>query len=221
MTIDIEINSCYNHLMDREPYIKGLNEIFRMGYMPIRDKQLYGGYSFYTNCAGHAFAQLTNELLDKLDKRVQELGLNDFDYFFGNPYGGFSKVSVEDAVNGVLHFWRKTGLEIEVEPVRTELKFNQYRVAVYYSQAYITGQGEKDLHFTFQERDGSWSSKEGGGEVEFLPNLEESLPFRSNNRYILHKILKVTNPYAKEEKTSSGLILTANENRSNIVELNR
>lgn len=193
--------------MDREPVIKGLNEVFRMGYLANRGKEKYGSFSFYANCLEHACCNLTNEQLEALDKRLIDLGMSEYDYFFTNPYGGFSENSIVQAKDEIFDFLRRTGLKVDVETVKQELKSNQYRVAMYFSEAYTTGKGTKDVHFILQERDGSWSSKEGGGEVEFMPTLENILPFRNSNRYVLHNKLIITNPYAKIEENPKQIIV--------------
>ncbi len=201
--------------MNREPVIKAVNEILRKGYFP-REKEKYGAFCFYANCLAHACFNFKNSQLETLDKRLPELGMDEFDYIFKNPFGEFSENSLTEAKSEIFDFLHRTGLQVEVETTQKELKQNQYRVAMYFSEAYTTRNGEKDMHFVLQERDGSWSSKEGSGEVEFLPNLENTLPFRNNNRYRLHNILTITNPYGKNEESSKQIITPVTESKNSL-----
>ena len=188
-------NTPASRQMLREPIIKRIGEIVRLGYVRERGDEGYGDLGGSVNCFVHACFNLTNE-------QIVSLGLDEFKYMFVSPFGGFEDSSVLAAKEEMMDFVRQTGLEIEDELVPKVLKENQYRVALYFSRGFIENMGGKDFHFLVQEKDGSWSGKCGSmtHHVDHFDKLEESLPHGPGNRYMLDSVMIVTNPYAPEEK---------------------
>ena len=98
----------------------------------------------------------------------------------------------------MIGFLRKTGLQVERYQEGKILKSNQWKVAMYFSEAYKRGFGERGWHFLLQERDGSWSGKDGGSTiVEKFEKPEQFIPWALNNKYELDDILVLTNQYVR------------------------
>lgn len=181
--------------MLREPFVKKLNEIVRIGNVRNRGDQEYGVLGGLVNCFEHACFNLTNE-------QIISLGLNEFKYSFVNPFGGFDDSSALTAKEEMVEFLQQTGLEVEDEKTPKILKENQYRVALYFSEGFTKSNRGKDFHLLVQEADGSWSGKRGSDSdiVDHFDKLEESLPHDISNRYILDSVMVITNPYAPAER---------------------
>lgn len=175
--------------VDMSPTIKKLSKIVKMGYVPQRGFEKYTlENSLVANCFEHACFNLTNRLLatfDKHDRFAFGLGM-DF------PNGDVVK-------QRMLDFVKATGLEIEPCAPDIDLKPNQWQVAFYLTEFCDTDFGDKDFHVLLQEKDKTWSAKEGFSNfVSNYNKLEGYLPWFPDD-YILIETYAITNPYAKEK----------------------
>ncbi len=184
--------------MNREPAIKSLNEILKMGYLPSRGRELYGRYTCRANCLFHSAFNLTNELLDVFDEKTLKHGISAYDYYFSNLFGGFNEYDLKTEKERIYNFIRETGLKVDLEKHGEILKHNQYKIAFYATDNFDDNvMGHAGFHFMLQEKDGSWSSKNGNDEVEFDVKLENTIPFHFYSKYLLQDVLVITNPYAQ------------------------
>ena len=169
----------------RKQTLLKLNKIFKAGYIPSRNKKEdYASkdnmFKKITNCFEHACFNLTNEQLKHFDKK-------DFENFFCLPNLKNTELSREEIYNIVKHSITSTGLK--VKSAEEELKPNEWKVAMYFSEHEI------DLHFLLQEKDGSWSGK--FGELEKVDRFQ-ILPlkiYRTHTEYTLYKVFAIVNPY--------------------------
>ena len=177
--------------------IKKLEAIFKQGYLPCREYQTYY-FSYATktpkkknqmasdiiNCFGHAFFNLTNE-------KLQENSISETDtkpiWHFGEKYGVY-------LIDEILDFVRATGLTVNECEAHDKMKDNEWKVA-FYTDINCNG---KDYHFLRQERDGSWTAK--NGETAKVEILHGDPPRRLGNRYILYGFYRVGNPNALKTK---------------------
>ena len=174
--------------------IKKANEILRRGHVPCRgDEEYKKKNSWLFACFPHACYNFTNEQLDEFDIGSEE-------FLLYNPFGFFNTSSIETTKSEMLGFLKKTGLQVERYHEGKILKANQWKVAMYFSESYKRDFGQRGWHFLLQEKDGSWSGKNGGSVlVEKFEKPERFIPWDLNNRYEFNDLLVLTNPYAKEK----------------------
>lgn len=183
-------NTCESRRLLRAPILKKLKEFVGQGHMPCRGDEDYKDFGCHINCFGHIFG-LSNAQLGTL-------GLDAFKYSLLNPFGGCDERSTDKAKQEMMDFIEQAGLLVEEEKIAKVLKSNQYRVALYFSEGFINGNGRKDYHWLRQRRDGAWEGKRGADSdiVDKFDSLPKSLPFDCSNKYILDSVSVVTNPHA-------------------------
>lgn len=172
--------------------IKKLRNIVSLGHVPNRELENY----FYItqnnedvcmciNCFAHACFNLSNE-------DIEMLGITEkHGQFFGN-FNGFFTTPDEGLERQIVDFVEKTGLQMRPVLKHDEaLNRNQWKVAMYIDHMNWFG---KDFHFFLQEKDGSWSHKQG-----YSSNVQKKETIgEKHQQYDYYKTFIITNPFARE-----------------------
>ena len=170
----------------RTGIIKKLNMIYKKGYMPSRGIKEYGKvFTPVVNCFGHACFNLSDELLNGLERDKNKLGK-----FFRE----FKTFGIQNLFREAKQRIRDVGLRIEESRVSEKLQKNQWKIALYTRSDEFLG---NDLHFMIQTDDGKWTSKLGSSsDIEVFDRLPQDF----HGTYDLYGVYKIKNPYLKVEK---------------------
>lgn len=183
-----------------EPFLKNLEGIFRLGYVPHRGYQPYvvydciydedcptEHYADVVRCYVHACFNLKNEDYRKMD-------YNDLE---NATFPLADKKDFSKTVESLMGFVKKVGLKVTRVSVFDKVNpSKEWKVAIYQSRK---DDEIHDYHFFRQEPDGNWSCKQGQYvdilEFQQLPN-----PYFSEigTRYDLYDVYKIENPFAKD-----------------------
>lgn len=172
--------------------IKNIGAIFKAGYVPMRGNEKYGMCASYINCFAHACFNLPNCMIEKLD-------FSSPIFLIQEPFTDFGDESLSQTKSEMFDFIKSTGLQIDKnKPI---LKDNEWKVAVYFSEAYNRDFGRKSWHLLLQEKDGSWSGKNGfSPQVEHFQTLQSFLPWDLYNKFQLNDVFILKNPNVEENK---------------------
>lgn len=191
-----------DYLIDRTQTILKLRKVFKLGYFPNRGENNYLGRTkqgyktaYLTNCLGHAFFNLTDNIFEKFGFTDQ-----DCDSFTG--FYNDKDMPLYYVERAMLNFVLNTGLEIKkldntklslskcILPKQTILKKNERLVALYFAP-------QSDYHFITMENSHLWTGKMGLHEYierySFLPKKIKT----DLNTYKFYSVYKVTYPKAK------------------------
>jgi hypothetical protein len=176
-----------------------LKELVSLGHVPNRGLEEYTHVTTYNqkvasmvNCFGHAVFNLSNKELEQLHFTEKE------GHIFGDIWCD-AFIPTEFVENQLLKIIKNTGLSAtEITQVikpneKLRLRNNQWRIALYID---YSDRLEKDFHFFLQEKDNSWTSKQGySDKIQHLENLPKQY-----NDYDYYKSYIITNPYANEKR---------------------
>lgn len=182
--------------MNRTATIKKLEQIFKKGYIPSRQREPYyflspSGFDFgvFGNCFEHACFNLTNAHFVEYNFTID-------DYFNFTRFYEQTLNPELDCINKMANFITNTGLKFEKALDKMTLKPNQWKVALYFSKSL------SDFHFLLKENDNLWSSKLAYEPfVERYKKLPKSLYYTSKEKhsysYKLYDTFILTNKNAE------------------------
>ncbi len=171
--------------MYSEKIVKNLKEIFALGYVPIRKNESYmfklsNGLPAYSlvNCMGHAFFNLTNQILNDYQFDKEYL------YSCQNFYDSFK--SLNGMALSMFNFVEITGLKVEKAQKTAKRGNGEWNVALYFNTEI------EDYHFLLQENAFCWSSK-----ISINKSVEKFVtpPKVYRERYDLYDIYTIKNPH--------------------------
>ncbi len=190
--------------MEREQTLAMIKSFVMKGLVPVRGKEKYVFSGIFVNCFEHAFLNLTNSQLDEIDAGPKTKNI------FGNLSEDASSdagICAELLEKKMYALASEIGLKIVtagIKPLKPAK--NQWQIALYLS-------GLGNWHFVLQERDGTWSAKEGwtqktsnfdslpeyynGAMVKDYEDDDFKLPLFMIPKF--EKYYIVTNPYAESE----------------------
>lgn len=189
----------------REKVILKLQNVYKhrflgRGYQKynLRFEGLQNGQKQYynekVNCFEHAFFNLSNEKLSEIfveDGVLDEEALEQFWEFNIKP-----EKTVNENLEPLLDFVKKSGLKLEKCDEMAECKDNQWKVAVYYRER--QGDVDEDFHFMRSEKEGIWTSKDGK-ESRVEQYFELPVVFKNyKTTYKLVDVFMVTHELEKE-----------------------
>ena len=176
--------------MEREEIIGIIKSFVKSGLVPSRGTEAYTFIGNFVNCFEHALLNLNNKQLSLLEPCSETRNV------FGqlrqsSPDLDIESKSVED---NLYDFVNNVGLKIEpTQSVEIHLARNQWIIARYH--------GLLGYHFALQERDGTWSAKNGWDpSISTFYKLDEY--FLNNPSPFAPKFQRtyiITNPYAEQE----------------------
>lgn len=178
----------------RKSLIGKIKPIIKQGHMPCRGKMPYPVYfeelNKNVNCFEAAFLNFTNSQLLKINiDFVESLVL-------GGQYAWARAETTDEMECDIAEFLEDCGLQVSECPQNAILKNNQWKVALFLSTQWQT---TGSYHCLLQEKDGSWSAKDGfSGKEHFYDKLEERIRC-CDDVFDFLKTFAVTNPYVKEK----------------------
>lgn len=194
--------------------IKKLNTVFKNGYVASRGGQTYRYFidddttlkvGKLANCFEHACFNLKNEHFESLDITPSEASQT-----FGR-YGGLfnyrlmldgdhliDEDEIKDALFSII---KNVGLEYRLCLPSSLTKSNEWKVAFYLADDPESRSGH-DFHFLLNEKNNTWSSKEGWStdKLQIFKDFPGELISSHGLDYKLENVYIITNPFAEAEK---------------------
>ena len=160
--------------MNQIDTLNKLKKIIKSGYIPCRFNESYTREtSILANCFSHSCFNFTNDILS-----------SQFTFDDVNIMGLLDGNGKDNSVEVLMDFVCKTGLHVSQCKINENTNWNQWKVSVYFTDVYNTFCG--DYHLIKQEKDFSWSSKNGFYEnVDFLYNVFNKVTCNNHN-YLYH-----------------------------------
>lgn len=167
--------------------LKKLTYFVKAGHVASRDFARYIYATMLANCIEHSCFNLSNGQL------LQNFSFTEIKEYFG----GFDEKTKEDMKTKIFNSITQTGLKIKKCQPQEILKYNEWKVALYFGK--IKNTDEYDAHFLKEEENGAWSEKMGfEKDVSFYGSLLKTI-YPCYQKYELENVYKITNPYAITE----------------------